>query len=95
LRSLDEVKLGGVLPHISRTASFSPSDTTDRILEDLACPACGHQDLGNAHQRIASNELRIFCESCGAFITISMNEEQATTIHRWSTTGGGRVRLGS
>jgi transcription elongation factor Elf1 len=84
-----------VLPHISRTASFSPSDATDRILEDLACPACGHQDLANAHHRLASNQLRIFCEGCGAFITISMSDEQATTIQGWSPRPNGRVRLGS
>jgi transcription elongation factor Elf1 len=78
---------------ISRTATFSPDDTTDRILEDLACPACGHQDLGSAHNRLATNELRIFCDGCGAFITISMSDEQATTIQRWATTRTNSARL--
>ena len=76
------------MPHISRTASFSPGDTAERILEDLACPVCGYQDLGNAHHRVAANKLRIFCEGCGAFITISMNEAQSSTIHSWSTPSG-------
>jgi transcription elongation factor Elf1 len=74
------------VPHITRIARFNPGDTTDRILEDLACPACGYQDLGDAHRRVTSNELRIFCEGCGAFITISMNDEQVRTIYRWSMT---------
>jgi transcription elongation factor Elf1 len=74
------------VPHISRTAQFSPGDTAERIREDLACPACGHQDLGDAHPRVTSNELRIFCEGCGAFITISMNDEQVRTIYLWSMT---------
>jgi transcription elongation factor Elf1 len=76
------------LPHISRTAKFGPGDTAARILADLACPVCGHQDLGNAHHRVASNKLRIFCEGCGAFITVTMSDEQASTIHSWSTPPG-------
>jgi transcription elongation factor Elf1 len=74
------------MPRIARTATFSPDDTFDRILEDLACPACGHEDPGNAQKWLDENKLRIFCEGCGAFITISVSDEQARAIHRWSTT---------
>jgi transcription elongation factor Elf1 len=72
------------VPHISRTAQFTPGDATERILEDLACPACGHQDLGAVHHGLMSNQLRIFCDGCGAFITIAMNDEQVRTISQWS-----------
>jgi hypothetical protein len=72
------------LTQISRRATFSPQDTTDRILEDLSCPACGRLDLdfplAPAHGRLAANKLRIFCEGCGAFVTISMSDAQASTI---------------
>jgi hypothetical protein len=74
------------VPHISRSAKFSPADTLPRILEDLACPACGHQDPGNARNWIGDNEMPIFCEGCGAFITVLLTEEQAQAIHRWSAT---------
>ena len=44
------------------------------------CPACGHEDLGEAHLRISDNTLRIFCSACGAFVTITLSEEQAQAI---------------
>lgn len=69
---------------ISHTAKFSPADTYSRILEDLACPSCGHQDPGVARSPITHNKIRVFCDSCGAFITISINDEQASAIHRSS-----------
>jgi transcription elongation factor Elf1 len=73
------------VPHIARSAKFSPDDTLDRILDDLACPACGHQDPGSAHKWLDDNQLRIFCEGCGAFVTVSVTDEQARAIHRRST----------
>ena len=48
------------------------------------CPACGHEELGDAHLRITDNSLRIFCNGCGAFITITLNDEQAGAIRRCS-----------
>jgi len=47
---------------------------------------CGHQDPGEAHLRLSDNTLRIFCSSCGAFVTITMSEEQAGAIRRCSST---------
>ena len=68
------------MPDISRTAQFSPSDTLPRILEDLACPACGHQEPGHACRSVVDGKMRIFCDSCGAFITISLSDEQARVL---------------
>jgi len=67
-------------------ATFSPEDSPARIREELACPACGHDDPGEAHLRISDNTLRIFCSSCGAFITITMSDEQANAIRNCSAT---------
>ena len=67
---------------ISYTATFSPDDSLARILEDLACPVCGQQDPGDAHRSITSNKMRIFCDRCGAFITVSFSDEQARALHR-------------
>jgi transcription elongation factor Elf1 len=65
-------------------AKFSPDDPQSRILEDLACPACGRQDLGDAPTRIAQNEMRLFCEDCGAFVTVVMSDEQVQAVQRLS-----------
>jgi hypothetical protein len=56
------------------------------MLQDLACPACGHADPGEAHTWMSDNKIRIFCEGCGAFVTISVSDEQARALHRWSAT---------
>ena len=72
------------MPQISYTATFGPDDSLDRILEDLACPICRHKDPGAAHHWISENQMRIFCEGCGAFVTVFVSREQATAIHRWS-----------
>lgn len=70
------------MPNILHTAQFSPTDTARRILEDLACPACGRQDPADAYSLITNNKIRVFCDGCGAFITIALNDEQARAIHR-------------
>jgi transcription elongation factor Elf1 len=72
------------LPQISYTATFKPDDSLDRILEDLACPVCRHKDPGATHHWISESQMRIFCEGCGAFVTVRVSREQATAIHRWS-----------
>jgi transcription elongation factor Elf1 len=72
--------------HISRTAKFSSSDSLPDILADLACPSCGHRDVGEAFNRITDNKIRIFCDSCGAFATIELNDDQTLTCRRWSGT---------
>jgi transcription elongation factor Elf1 len=72
------------MAHVSHTATFSPDDSPTRIREQLACPACGHRDPDDAHLQISDNTLRIFCSGCGAFVTITMSEEQAEAIRRCS-----------
>lgn len=72
------------MPHISHTAKFSPDDRPLRIVDDLACPICGHLDPGEAHNWITNNEMRIFCEGCGAFVTVLLSAEQAHAIQRCS-----------
>ncbi|MGA2927027.1 MAG: hypothetical protein ABSG43_13705 [Solirubrobacteraceae bacterium] len=72
------------MSYVSHTATFSPTDPLARMLEDLDCPVCGHHDPGDAHRWITDNKVRIFCDCCGAFITISMTDDQARAIHKWS-----------
>ena len=72
------------MPQVSYTATFTPGDSLARIRQDLACPLCGHEDPGAAHHWITENQMRIFCEGCGAFVTVFVSSEQATAIHRWS-----------
>ncbi len=72
------------MSHVSHTATFSPTDPVARMLEDLNCPVCGHHDPGDAHRWITDNKVRIFCDCCGSFITVSMNDEQARAIHQFS-----------
>jgi transcription elongation factor Elf1 len=74
------------MSQVFHIAKFSPEDSPSRIREELACPACGHQDPGDAHLRIADNTVRIFCSSCGAFITIALSDEQAQAIRSCSAT---------
>jgi transcription elongation factor Elf1 len=71
---------------VFHTATFDPQDTPARIREELVCPACGHDDLGKAHLQMSDDTLRIFCGGCGAFITITLSEEQAQAIRRCSAT---------
>ena len=72
------------MSRVFHTATFSPEDSPARIGEELVCPACGHQDPGEAHLRITDNTLRIFCSSCGAFVTITLSEPQTEAIRRCS-----------
>jgi hypothetical protein len=72
------------LPDLVHTASFSPADDPVRILADLACPACGHHEPGPAYDRVVENKIRVFCDCCGAFVTITVSDEQAHAIRRWS-----------
>lgn len=65
---------------LTRTATFNPSDPPPQILHDLACPACGHEDLSAARSPITGNKLRIFCDGCGAFVTISLDDEQIDAL---------------
>ena len=74
------------MSRIWHTATFEPDASPALIREQLACPACGHQDPGDAHLRITDNTVRIFCSACGSFITIALSDEQAGAIRRCSTT---------
>jgi transcription elongation factor Elf1 len=74
------------LSRITHTATFNPQDSPARIREELACPACGHRDLGAAHLRITDDTIRIFCSGCGSFVTIVMTEAQAHAVRRCSAT---------
>lgn len=74
------------MSRVFHIATFSPDDSPARIREELVCPACGHQDPGEAHLRISDNTVRIFCSACGAFVTITLSDEQAQAIRRCSAT---------
>jgi transcription elongation factor Elf1 len=74
------------MSRVFHTATFSPHDSPARIREELVCPACGHEDLGEAHLRISDDTLRIFCGECGAFVTIRLTKEQVEAIRGCSTT---------
>jgi transcription elongation factor Elf1 len=66
--------------HICHTATFTPGDTPARMLDDLACPCCGRQHVGDAHTRIADNKVRVYCDDCGAFATIVLSNEQTLAL---------------
>ena len=65
---------------ITRTASFAPGDSLARIFEDFACPACGHREPGERFPSMTGGRVRSFCDSCGAFVTILLSDEQAGAI---------------
>jgi hypothetical protein len=67
---------------ITRTARFGPEEAVTRILEELACPCCGHVDPDRGYRLSTDRRLRIFCDSCGAFLVVSLNSEQAATVLR-------------
>lgn len=69
------------LPDVSHIATFSPTDGLPRILEDLACPACGGQDPADARHRVTDNKIRVFCDCCGTFVTIVLSDAQARALH--------------
>jgi hypothetical protein len=50
------------------------------MLADLACPACGNVESRELPDRIAMNQMRIFCDCCGAFVTIMLTDEQVEAI---------------
>ena len=73
---------------ITHTATFRPDDSVYRILEDFECPACGHRDSGDAFPSIARDRVRIFCDCCGAFVTIFLTEEQVDIVLRHGARAG-------
>ena len=81
----------GSLPDTTHTAHFSPTDAPARILADLACPACGYQDPEAIRHEIEDRKLRVFCDCCGAFVTILLTDEQTLTIQGMSGVQSGRT----
>jgi hypothetical protein len=75
------------VPELCHIAKFRPLDPPRAVLEDLVCPACGHEDSADAHRRISDNKMRLFCDCCGAFITIVLTDEQVLAIHRVTAAG--------
>jgi hypothetical protein len=75
------------MTHVLHTAHFGATDPPERILMELACPACGLRDPGTAHKRIRDNRVRIFCDGCGAFVTIVLDDEQARAVTRHAAAG--------
>ncbi len=74
---------------ITRAANFEPADPADRILDDIACPCCGYRDEAETYRLSLGHRLRFFCDGCGAFVTILLNDAQAEVVRRWSSVGSG------
>ncbi len=70
------------MPSVKHAATFGPADPLPRILQDLACPACGYQDPDLAGHPVTGRTLRVFCDSCGTFVTFSLTDEQAEALQR-------------
>jgi predicted RNA-binding Zn-ribbon protein involved in translation (DUF1610 family) len=62
------------LTHIAR---FAAADGLDRMVEDIACPACGYLDPDYTYRLTPENKVRFFCDGCGAFVTIVLSDAQA------------------
>jgi hypothetical protein len=45
---------------ITRTACFEPTDPTARIVDEIACPACGYRDPSVEHRVTPANRVRFF-----------------------------------
>ena len=68
------------MTQISHTAEFSPEAPPAEILGELTCQACREPQSGQLPQRITDNQLRIFCEHCGAFTTILLSDAQVRAV---------------
>jgi hypothetical protein len=72
---------------ITHNAQFGPADPTDRILDDIACPGCGYREPASEYRLALGNEVRFFCDGCGAFVTILLTDAQAEVVRGWSSAG--------
>lgn len=72
---------------ITRTAAFGPADTAERILAEIACPACGYRDPADTYRVSPGNRVRFFCDGCGAFVTILLSDAQAEIVRCWEHEG--------
>jgi predicted RNA-binding Zn-ribbon protein involved in translation (DUF1610 family) len=62
---------------ITRKAQLTLAGAADRILDNIACPACGYRDPVLAYRLTAGNQVRFFCDGCGAFVTILFTDAEA------------------
>ncbi len=75
------------MAQLMHTAEFDVAGTPDRMLADLACPACGYRDPGEAYRVRPGNRVRFFCDCCGAFVTIQLSDAQARVVRDWCVAG--------
>jgi uncharacterized Zn finger protein len=76
------------MPGITRTARFSPGDAVPAILVDIACPACGYLDPAEVAQFGSGERVRFFCDGCGAFVTVLLDDAQAEAVRHLASTRG-------
>ncbi len=72
---------------ITRVAAFGAADEAERILTEIACPACGYRDPADAYRLTPGNQVRFFCDGCGAFVTILLSDVQAEALRRCTPNG--------
>jgi hypothetical protein len=75
------------MAEITRTAQFGPADALARMLDDISCSVCGYREPADTYRLSVGNNVRYFCDGCGAFVTISLNPQQAERVRGWSLTG--------
>ncbi len=68
------------MSEITRTARFRPADAIGQILEEMACPRCGYLDLAVTPRLALGNRVRFFCDGCGAFVTLMLNDAQVEAV---------------
>ncbi len=75
------------MPQLMHSAEFDVADAPERMLAELACPACGYRDPGAAYRVSPGNRVRFFCDGCGAFVTIQLSDAQARVVRDGSVAG--------
>lgn len=73
------------MPELTHTAHFAAADALDRMLEEIACPACGYRDPADSYRVSRENRVRFFCDGCGAFVTILLSDAQAEAVRHWAS----------
>ncbi len=77
------------MAQLTHTARFGAADALERMLDDIACPACGYLDPADTYRLTPGNKVRFFCDGCGAFVTILLDDAQAEAVRHWSSAGFG------
>jgi hypothetical protein len=75
------------MAQLMHTAAFDVADARERMLAELACPACGYRDPDDAYRVRPGNRVRFFCDGCGAFVTIQLSDAQARVVRDWCVAG--------